>query len=431
MAVAKNNTKTLKNFSAGGVSVRLLLLCITLGFVSGVAFFVYGNLLQGWDHRYHGLYMAGCIFGGLLFGLFNYLLFNKLYLKSLRNVVDVIDAVGAGDLSAQCKVNGDINDVVGRIAFSVNRMSNNLRSNITSIAESTNKVSKAVSKLSADEVTDTGNKQSNRRNDLHVRANSMADRRMNSRKSRFPNTAAESSRTGATRTPSSANPTPSNRTPERGMRSHPVAPEKTNQRKTASENGRKDTKLQKKTQSSGLQDEVAKTNKTMQRLEQDSREINKVLDIIQNIAQQTNLLALNAALDAAKAGEQGRGFAVVADEVGSLALRTHKSTLEIKQMIEQLQYGTSDVAKVMDAAVENVKRRMNEPQDKSERPSGTVKPREGLSNNSSAAKMKSSMTQSSPMVERRAALPKKANPSHREITRLVDELRKAISLFKR
>ncbi|MGD8595007.1 MAG: methyl-accepting chemotaxis protein [Gammaproteobacteria bacterium] len=424
MAVAKNNTKTLKNFSAGGVSIRLLLLCITLGFVSGVAFFVYGNLLQGWDHRYHGLYMAGCIFGGLLFGLLNYLLFNRLYLKSLRNVVDVIDAVGAGDLSAQCKVDGDINDMVGRIAFSVNRMSNNLRSNITSIAESTNKVSRAVSKLSAEDLAHKLNHQNNHPIDHQnshrsSRPNGLLDRRVNSRKPRFPQDASkhESGR-------------PHHKNPNSVSARTSNAPKVANQRKDTANRVKRAADSQKGLQQKAVQDQIAKSDQTMQRLEQDSREINKVLDIIQNIAQQTNLLALNAALDAAKAGEQGRGFAVVADEVGALALRTQKSTLEIKHMIEQLEYGTSDVAKVMDAAVENVKRRLDHPQGKSNSQSRSSDPSPVVPRGKSTPNTESTAIKPSQMVDHREA-PKKANQNHREISRLVEELRKAISLFKR
>jgi len=75
---------------------------------------------------------------------------------------------------------------------------------------------------------------------------------------------------------------------------------------------------------------------TMKALQEKSRRIHIITEVIDKISAQTNLLALNAAIEAARAGEHGRGFAVVAGEVRQLAQRTKSATDEIGVMVREI-----------------------------------------------------------------------------------------------
>ncbi|WED26252.1 methyl-accepting chemotaxis protein [Vibrio sp. DW001] len=100
-----------------------------------------------------------------------------------------------------------------------------------------------------------------------------------------------------------------------------------------------------------LSKDISQSAEAVNQVEVRVDSISSVVGTIQNISEQTNLLALNAAIEAARAGDAGRGFAVVADEVRNLAQSTQKATVEIQEMITQLQNSASSAVNMMEKSV--------------------------------------------------------------------------------
>ncbi|MEL1135441.1 methyl-accepting chemotaxis protein [Desulfitobacterium sp. THU1] len=120
-----------------------------------------------------------------------------------------------------------------------------------------------------------------------------------------------------------------------------------NQTSDATKNGQE--ALQKAIQQMGhLSESTNIVHSSISDLEESSKEIGVITNVISQIADQTNLLALNAAIEAARAGENGRGFAVVADEVKKLAEQSQEAAKQINELIQKNQGNISHAVNSME-----------------------------------------------------------------------------------
>jgi methyl-accepting chemotaxis protein len=92
-----------------------------------------------------------------------------------------------------------------------------------------------------------------------------------------------------------------------------------------------------------VRDQLESTTAKIVSLASQAQAIGDIIATVNDIAEQTNVLALNASIEASRAGEHGRSFAVVATEVKSLADQSKRSTVRVRQILEDIQRSTNGV----------------------------------------------------------------------------------------
>jgi methyl-accepting chemotaxis protein len=89
-------------------------------------------------------------------------------------------------------------------------------------------------------------------------------------------------------------------------------------------------------------------------LSEHTQQIGEIIAAVNNLADQSRMLALNASVEAARAGEEGKGFAVVAMEVRNLADQNRDATVQVREILGEIQRATNSAVMVTEEGSKGV-----------------------------------------------------------------------------
>lgn len=273
----------------------------------------------------------------VLVGVFIIILVRNIITRPLGRLMTGATAIAKGDLTQE-NLNLTAADEIGQLGRIFDDMKQSLRSLIGGIQSNAEHLSAAAEELSAssEEVTATTD-------DITNQVTMAAD---------IANTATRAAAESATAMDETAQGV--QRIAEASQELHNASIDASSQATIG-----KGTLDKAQAQMNVINDSTVSVNDLVQKLAQQTAEIENITKAITDITDQTNLLALNASIEAARAGEHGKGFAVVADEVKKLAEQSKESANSIVVLTAEISNDTLAVEKAVSNAIISVKDGVN------------------------------------------------------------------------
>ena len=97
-----------------------------------------------------------------------------------------------------------------------------------------------------------------------------------------------------------------------------------------------------------IRDKMESIAESILHLSEQSQSIGEIMMTVSDLADQSNILAVNAAIEASRAGEQGRGFVVVAQEIKNLADGSREASGQVRKLLADIQKATNSAVLTME-----------------------------------------------------------------------------------